>query len=72
MTQPIKRLPVLAELPFAHLTMRLCAVPGGGLSFGLLTKQQAVSGAGVDVCGFVDHGTADQLRRIADAIEAAA
>lgn len=71
MTQPMKRLPVLAELPLAHLTMRIYATPCGGLSWGM-APTAAPSGAGVEMCGFADRQVANELRRIADAIEAAA
>jgi hypothetical protein len=70
MNKPIARLPVVAAMPFAHLTLRLYAVPGGGLSFGMVPTA-APAGAPVEMCGFADRGTADELRQIADAIEGA-
>lgn len=72
MTKPLTTLPVVASLPFAHLVMRLCAVPGGGVSFGLQSQVEAEAGKPVEFCGFADAGTARELRAIADAIEGAA
>lgn len=68
MNKPITRLPVLAALPLAHLTMRIYATPGGGLSWGMV-PMDAPPGAAVEMCGFIERDTPDQLRAIADAIE---
>jgi hypothetical protein len=71
MNKPIQRLPAIAALPFAHMTLRIYAVPGGGLSWGM-TPTAAPAGAAVEMCGFVDRGMAGELRAIADLIEAQA
>jgi hypothetical protein len=68
MNKPITRLPVLAALPLAHLTMRIYATPGGGLSWGMVPTVAPV-GAAVEMCGFADRGMANELRAIANAIE---
>ncbi len=68
MTKPTTTLPMVASLPFAHLTMRIYRVPGGGMSFGMAAQS---SPSCVEVCGFVDQVTSRELRAIADAIDGA-
>lgn len=63
--------PVIATLPLAHLRVRLTRVPDG-LTIGILSEVEAGAGKPADFSGVVDRSTAAELRRIADAIEAAA
>lgn len=71
MNKHVQPLPTVAVLPLAHLTMRIYATPGGGLSWGMVPTD-ALPGAAVEMCGFAERGMAGELRRIADVIEAKA